>query len=79
MFRDCSNLKTIYTSDKFTTASVNDYDYEQERGMGSSYMFDGCRSLVGGNGTKYNESHTDKTYARIDKPGVPGYFTAKNS
>jgi len=39
-------------------------------------MFNGCTSLVGGNGTTYNSSHTDATYARIDRAGTPGYFTA---
>ena len=40
-------------------------------------MFRDCSALVGGNGTKYDESHTDKEYARIDTPSTPGYFTYK--
>jgi hypothetical protein len=40
-------------------------------------MFSNCLALVGGNGTPYDSTHTDKTYARIDRPGTPGYFTAK--
>jgi surface protein len=40
-------------------------------------MFDGCTSLVGGQGTTYSSSNpTDKTYAHIDGgPSNPGYFT----
>lgn len=35
-------------------------------------------NLVAGNGTKYDSSKTDKTYARIDgQNGLPGYFTAE--
>jgi hypothetical protein len=40
-------------------------------------MFYGTISLVGGNGTTYDWSNDDKTYAHIDAPGTPGYFTAK--
>ena len=67
MFDGCFNLKTVYTSEKFTTLSVTN----------SSNMFNGCTSLVGDNGTTYDESHTDKEYAQIDTPDAPGYFTYK--
>ena len=69
MFYACSNLKTIYASDKFTTASVT---Y-------SASTFYGCTSLVGGNGTKYDSAHSNETYARIDTPSTPGYFTASGN
>ena len=70
MFQGCSNLKTIYVSDKFITTSVT---------YGNA-MFSGCTSLIGGNGTKYDENHTDKEYAQIDNPpDAPGYFTAKDA
>ena len=69
VFADCLNLKTIYAPDKFIASSVEK----------SSSMFSGCTFLVGGNGTKYDESHTDKEYARIDTPSAPGYFTAKDA
>ena len=65
MFYCGDNLKTIYASSKFVTTAVSD----------SEVMFEGSTSLVGGAGTKYNSSYTDKTYARIDKSGTPGYFT----
>lgn len=68
MFDFNQNLTTIYVSDTFVTDKVTD----------SSNMFSTCDVLVGGNGTKYNSSYLDKTYARIDKSGTPGYFTLKN-
>ena len=67
MFENCSNLRTIYVGEGWSTAAV----------VNSKNMFDSCTSLVGGNGTTFDASHTDKEYARIDKPGQPGYFTAK--
>ncbi len=70
MFESCHNLKTIYVGDNWSTEKVK---Y-------SGYMFSGCTSLVGGNGTKYDATHTDAEYAIIDGTnGLPGYFTAKNS
>ena len=66
-FYVCSNLTKIYVSDKFVTDNVTS----------SSNMFNYSTKLVGGAGTKFNSSYVDKTYARIDKSGTPGYFTAK--
>ena len=67
MFYGGDNLKTIYASSKFVTTAVSD----------SEAMFEGSTSLVGGSGTKYNSSYTDKTYARIDGgTSSPGYFTS---
>ena len=56
---------TIYVLDSFVTTSVTS----------STDMFTDSTSLVGGNSTTYNSSKTDKTYARIDASGTPGYFT----
>ncbi len=44
-------------------------------------MFDGCTSLVGGQGTTWSSSNPkDKTYAHIDGgTSNPGYFTDKNA
>lgn len=61
---NCSNLKTIYASDKFDMSRVKKSDY----------MFN-CDTIVGGNGTKFDESKNNGEYARIDKDGQPGYFT----
>ena len=69
MFQKSNNLKTIYTSNKFATASVTS----------STNMFNGCTNLVGGQGTIYDSTKIDKTYARIDGgTSNPGYFTSKN-
>ena len=67
MFYYATNLKTIYTSDKFNIDNVTS----------STNMFTGSTNLVGGAGTKYNSSYVDKTYARIDGgTSSPGYFTS---
>ena len=68
MFYDLENLTTIYASNNFTTSAVTNSDR----------MFSRSSKLVGGNGTKYNSSYEDKTYARIDTSSTPGYFTLKN-
>ena len=38
-------------------------------------MFLGALKLVGGNGTQYDKTKTDSTYARIDTEETLGYFT----
>ena len=67
MFAYCNYLQTIYVGDGWDTSKVTS----------SSYMFDYCSNLVGENGTTYNSSYTDKTYARVDAEGTPGYLTLK--
>ena len=69
VFSNCSSLTTIFVRSEWDTANVTD-------GVG---MFLSCAKLIGGNGTVYDENHVDYTYARIDKPGEPGYFTGKNA
>ena len=67
MFRK-SKVKTIYVSPSFANTSIG---Y-------STDMFLDTTNLGGGNGTTFSTSNpTDKTYARIDAPGTPGYFTQK--
>ncbi len=66
MFNGSTSLNTIYVSDKFVTTAVTS----------STSMFGNMPKLVGGNGTKYNSSYVNKTYARIDGgTSNPGYFT----
>ena len=65
MFNGSTSLNTIYVSDKFVTTAVTS----------STSMFGNMPKLVGGNGTKYNSSNVDKTYARADTSSAPGYFT----
>ena len=70
MISNSNNLKTIYVSDKFNTLNVTD----------SYNMFGSTTNLVGGAGTVYDNSKTDKTYARIDGgTSNPGYFTLKTN
>ena len=73
MFYNCINLATINASDEFKTDKVT-------RFTDGNGMFTNCSKLKGGNGTPYNSSETDKTYAWIDgKDNKPGYFTDKNA
>ncbi len=66
MFSYCGSLRTIYAGDGFvTSAQANEYEY----------MFTSCDSLVGGNGTRYDDQETRGSYAHIDVAGNPGYFT----
>ena len=68
MFMGCSNLRTIYAGSGWSTAAVE----------ASAGMFSSCTALVGGQGTTYDSSHTNATYAHIDGgPSNPGYFTEK--
>ena len=74
MFDSCSLLATIY---------VVESDLSTQKGWttkaltSSSAMFVQCNKLVGGNGTIYDATKTDSTYARIDKDGEPGYLSIK--
>ncbi|MBO7610450.1 MAG: BspA family leucine-rich repeat surface protein [Muribaculaceae bacterium] len=62
-------------SDSLTTIYAN-RDWNIPNSTIASAMFSGCTSLVGGMGTTFNQSHSDKEYARIDGgPTNPGYFT----
>ena len=65
MFSNAPKLKTIIVSDKFVTNKIGD----------SQPLFGNSPSLVGGNGTTYNEDYINKEYARIDTANTPGYFT----
>ena len=67
MFYNCSSLTTIYASRSWDTSKVTD----------SQFMFSKCVNIVGGAGTMFNSNYTDKTYARLDAAGTPGYFTYK--
>ncbi len=67
MFLNCPSLTTIYCN----------YDWSGITAKSEDMFFD-CTSLVGGQGTAYDENFTDKTYARPDGgTSAPGYFTEK--
>lgn len=68
MFLFCSKLTTIYCGNLWNMSNANT----------TSWMFEGCSKLVGGEGTVYNSSQTDKTYAHADGgTDNPGYLTLK--
>ena len=70
MFKSCTNLISIFANEGWNTEKVKIGDE----------IFKYCDNLVGGQGTAYDASHTDYTYARIDGgPEAPGYFTYKAS
>jgi surface protein len=65
MFCGCLGLSTIYVSNEWSTENVTD----------SNYMFSGCEKLIGEQGTTFDDSHTDCTYAHIDGGmDAPGYL-----
>ena len=66
MFTGCTSLKTVYVSDSWKIENIAD----------KVSVFDECISIVGGNGTKYDENKISSDYARIDTADAPGYFTA---
>ena len=70
MFKGCSHLETIYAGYGWSTNAVAE----------SGEMFAGCTSLVGGQGTTYDEHHVDAARARVDGgPEHPGYFTGSTT
>lgn len=70
MFSDCTALtKIIVSQNKFKLDSLTQ----------STDMFAGCTQLRGGNNTGIAGNPVDATYARIDKPSEPGYFTGADS
>ena len=69
MFYSCPNLDKIFVGNSFVTDAVTSSDS----------MFYLSTSLIGGAGTVYDSTMTDKTYARIDGGTTsPGYFTLKS-
>ena len=66
VFSGCVVLHTIYASESFKFLSTQD----------CTNLFQGCYSIVGGNGTIYDSSYVnDYSYACIDTDEHPGYFT----
>ena len=61
-------LETIYVNNDFNTAKLTEF----------SEMFRNRKKLRGGNGSYLADPSTaDKTWLRVDRPGVQGYFTRK--
>ena len=61
-------LETIYVNNDFNTTKLSEF----------TEMFTNRKKLRGGNGSHLADpSTTDKTWLRVDRPGVQGYFTRK--
>ena len=61
-------LETIYVNNDFDTSELTD----------DTNMFRNRKRLRGGNGSYLADpSMADKTWLRVDRPGVQGYFTRK--
>ena len=67
MFAYCYALKTIEASDGWMLTNVKS----------GEDMFSGCYELVGGAGTKYDDTHVGLDYAHFDMLDDPGYLTNK--
>ena len=85
MFQNCSKLKTIYGTKWDITSNMTNEEKTKfliyQAHHSAPYMFNGCNSLVGGNGTKYDATLVnDYTYCHVDGGTTdPGYFTMKGS
>ncbi len=65
---DNDKLAVIYVNNDFNTSKVINF----------SNMFKNRRKLRGGNGSYLSDpAAADKTWLRVDRPGVQGYFTRK--
>ena len=61
-------LEKIYVNNDFNTTNLTNF----------SQMFRNRKKLRGGNGSYLTDPSTaDKTWLRVDRPGVQGYFTIK--
>ena len=66
---DRDNLTTIYASDGFVADNV----------VNSQGIFNYRKKLRGGNGSYLIDPNTaDKSWLRVDRPGVQGYFTRRS-
>ena len=83
MFEGCNVLTTIYVTDPDSDPSrkgfYNNVEGRNSRINSSGDMFNNCTSLVGSKGSRLSNCNNtkDATYARVDKEGQKGYFTAK--
>ena len=67
MFGGCWGLKNIYCTNDWSNTSAQ-----------TTNMFFNCKLLVGNEGTKFDSSKVDATYARLDGgTEAPGYFSER--
>ena len=68
MYISGDKLETIYVNNDFNTAKLTNF----------MEMFGNRKKLRGGNGSYLTDPSTaDKSWLRVDRPGVQGYFTRK--
>jgi len=76
-----NNMFSIYSypsNDKLERIYVN-IDFNTSKLTSFSNMFENRKKLRGGNGSYLADpSMADKTWLRVDRPGVQGYFTRKS-
>ena len=69
MWASNDKLEKIYVNNDFNTSKLTTF----------SNMFSNRKKLRGGNGSYLTDPSTaDKTWLRVDRPGVQGYFTKKS-
>ena len=75
---DMSSLSNDYASDDKLEKIYANNDFDISKLTAFSNMFRNRKKLRGGNGSYLaNPSTADKTWLRVDRPGVQGYFTRK--
>ena len=68
LYNNNDKLETIYVNNDFNTAKLTNF----------AGMFGNRKKLRGGNGSYLtNPFMADKSWLRVDRPGVQGYFTRK--
>ena len=67
LFGACSALEVILVDADWTLP---------KSGLSGAATFYNCKSIVGGNGTKYDSSKYSYAMMRVDTAGVAGYLTA---
>lgn len=73
LFTQNEKLTTIYVGQMWDTEKVDHTDIVE-----TDEPFLGCTSLIGANGTAYEENNIDISYAHVDEGEEnPGYFTYK--
>ena len=75
---DIFSLSNDYASDDKLEKIYANNDFDISKLTAFSNMFRNRKKLRGGNGSYLaNPSTADKTWLRVDRPGVQGYFTRK--
>ena len=75
---DMFSLSNDYASDDKLEKIYANNDFDISKLTAFSNMFRNRKKLRGGNGSYLaNPSTADKTWLRVDRPGVQGYFTRK--